>query len=146
MKRLAFVLSLVCPIVASATCWESAASRHGVDPLLLKAIAWQESRGNPSAVGPHLKDGNVALGQMQINTIHLPELAKFGIRREHLFDACTSQEIGAWVLSKCIAEFGSTWKSVGCYYAGSKSKNEAAQVAYVKDVQRWYAGYQLQAQ
>ena len=48
--------------------------------MLLKAIAWKESRGWTGAVGPKLKDGNRALGLMQINTIHLPNLARFGIR------------------------------------------------------------------
>lgn len=114
--------------------------------MLLKAIAWKESRGHPNAVGPRLKDGNVALGLMQINTVHLQTLAQFGIRRENLFNACTSQEVGAWVLSNCIAQFGATWKSVGCYYAGPKSTNTAAQIGYVKDVQRFYAGYKRQEQ
>jgi soluble lytic murein transglycosylase-like protein len=132
------------PLVASATCWEAAGNRYGIDPLLLKAIAWKESRGHPNAVGPVLKDGNRALGLMQINTIHLATLAKFGIRREHLFDACRSQEIGAWVLADCITKFGATWKSVGCYYAGPKSTNTAAQIGYVKDVQQFYAGYKRQ--
>lgn len=92
-------------------------------------------------MGPMLKDGNQALGVMQINTIHLPALAAFNIRRQDLFDACTSQKVGAWVLSDCIKTFGSTWKAVGCYYAGPKSKAVTAQVAYVQDVQRFYAAY-----
>lgn len=146
MKPLILFLSLVCPVVASATCWEAAGTRYGIDPVLLKAIAWKESRGHPNAVGPRLKDGNVALGLMQINTVHLQTLAQFGIRRENLFNACTSQEVGAWVLSNCIAQFGATWKSVGCYYAGPKSTNTAAQIGYVKDVQRFYAGYKRQEQ
>jgi soluble lytic murein transglycosylase-like protein len=81
---------------------------------------------------------------MQINTIHLPNLARFGIRREDLFDACTSQKVGAWVLADCIQRFGATWKSVGCYYAGPGSTNVAAQVEYVRDVQRFYEGYRRQ--
>lgn len=144
MKTVLFLLSILLPLVASATCWEAAGSKYRIDPLLLKAIAWKESRGHPNAVGPKLSDGNVALGLMQINTVHLSTLAKFGIGRQQLFDACTSQEVGAWVLSDCIAQFGSTWKAVGCYYAGPKSTNTAAQVSYVKDVQRFYAGYQHQ--
>mgnify|MGYP000207967066 CR=1 FL=1 len=146
MKSIILFLSVTFPIAASATCWEAAGERYGIDPILLKAIAWKESRGHPNAVGPKLKDGNVALGLMQINTVHLPTLAQFGIRRENLFDACTSQEVGAWVLSNCIGEFGATWKAVGCYYAGPKSKNTVAQIGYVKDVQNFYAGYKRQEQ
>lgn len=94
-RALIAAASLMLPLAASATCWDEAGRGYGIDPLLLKAIAWKESRGWTGAVGPKLKDGNRALGLMQINTIHLPNLARFGIRREHLFDACTSQKVGA---------------------------------------------------
>lgn len=131
---------------AYAICWNEAAAKYNVDPLLLKAIGWQESRGKPNAVGIELPDGNRALGLMQINTIHLPELSRFGIKREHLFDACTSIDVAGWVLSDCINRFGSTWKAVGCYYAGPASKNIAAQEQYVASVQQHYAGYLRQQQ
>lgn len=126
---------------ASASCWEAAGRQHSVDPLLLQAIAWKESRGWTHAVGPKLRDGHRALGLMQINSIHLPVLARSGITRDQLFDACTSQTVGAWVLAECIARFGSTWKSVGCYYTGPASRNLKAQADYVADVRRYYDGY-----
>lgn len=138
---------LACAAIATparATCWEDAGSTYGIDPLLLKAIAWKESRGWTNAVGPLLPDGNRALGLMQINTIHLPVLRQAGISREDLFDACTSQRVGAWVLADCIRQFGATWKAVGCYYAGPASKNTKAQSDYVLDVQRFYEGYRKQ--
>ncbi len=137
---------LVAPVAAHASCWEEAGQQYGIETPLLKAIGWKESRGWPKAIGPKLPDGNQAIGVMQINTIHLPQLAQYGIRREHLFDACVSQKVGAWVLADCINRFGSTWKAVGCYYAGPASKNTAAQVEYVLDVQRFYAGYKRQEQ
>lgn len=138
-------VATLCGPRASAACWEAAGQRYGVDPLLLQAIAWKESRGWTHAVGPQLPDGNRALGLMQINTIHLPALARFGIGREHLFDACISQNVGAWVLADCMSRFGSTWKAVGCYYAGPASRNVRAQAQYVADVQHFYAGYRSAA-
>ena len=78
---------------------------------------------------------------MQINSIHLPALARYGISREHLFDPCTSQQVGAWILADCIRRFGAIWKSVGCYCAGPASKNTEAQIKYVLDVRRFYEGY-----
>jgi lytic transglycosylase, catalytic len=133
------------PAVASASCWEEAAQRYGIDPLLLKAIAWQESRGWTGAIGPKLPDGNQALGLMQINTIHLPALAKFGIRREDLFDACINQKVGAWILADCMRRFGQIWRAVGCYYAGPGSKNFSAQEKYVSGVRRYYEGYRCKS-
>lgn len=129
-----------------ASCWEEAASMYGHDPLLLKAIAWKESRGYTKAVGTLLKDGNRALGLMQINTIHLPFLSKYGIRREHLFDPCLSQKIGAWVLAECLQKKGDIWKAVGCYYGGPASRAYNAMDNYAKDVKHYYEGYQRQYQ
>ena len=147
MKRiLHFLAILLAPALSHSSCWEAAGQRYGIDPALLRAIGWKESRGWPNAVGPRLPDGHRALGVMQINSVHLPALAKFGIQREDLFDACVSQQVGAWVLANCISLFGATWKSVGCYCAGPASKNTTAQAAYVMDVQRFYAGYSRQAQ
>lgn len=143
--RFSFLAILaIAPICARASCWQEAGASYGIDPDLLRAIAWKESRGWTRAVGPKLPDGNRAVGLMQINTIHLPRLEKLGIRKEHLFDACTSQKVGAWVLADCVKRFGERWKAVGCYYAGPASKNVKAQVEYVNDVQRYYAGYKQQ--
>lgn len=144
MLKVFLLTACTLPLAAYATCWNEAAAAYNVDPLLLKAISWKESRARPAAVGPLLPDNNRALGHMQINTIHLPELRKRGINREDLFDPCISIKVGAWVLSDCIKKFGQTWKSVGCYYAGPGSKNTAAQVEYVADVRRYYEGYQRQ--
>lgn len=134
-------LGMVMTSQAKATCWNEAGAKYGIDPLLLMAIGWKESRGNPNAVGPPLKDGNVALGLMQINTIHLPNLQRHGITRSDLFNPCVSVYVGAWVLRDCINKFGEIWRSVGCYYAGAHSKAYKAMSEYSKDVQRYYANY-----
>lgn len=140
MRLWVFVLAFA-PALGWAKCWEEAGARYGVEPALLKAIGWVESRGWTNAVGPSLPGGNRALGLMQINTVHLPALQKFGISREHLFDACVSQHVGAWILRDCMARFGQTWKAVGCYNTGPGSKNIDAQERYVQAVQKSYQGY-----
>ncbi|KWD78482.1 lytic transglycosylase [Burkholderia ubonensis] len=133
------------PLSALASCWSEAAALYDVDPILLKAIGWHESHGWSGAKGPVLPDGNRAIGVMQINTVHLPTLTRAGIRREDLLDACTSEKVGAWVLANCIKQFGPTWKAVGCYNTGPASSNVAAQLRYVRSVQRYYAAYQRDA-
>ena len=129
-----------------ANCWQLAASDFEIDAALLKALAWKESAGRPDAVGPVLADGNRAIGLMQINTVHLPALAHFGITMRDLFDACTSVRVGAWVLADCVQRFGRTWKAVGCYYTGPASRNEVAQAEYVRDVQRYFSVYKQREQ
>ncbi len=145
IRWLSFGAGLVMHTHIQAACWQEAGAPYGIDPLLLKAIAWKESRGRADAIGPLLPDGNRALGLLQINTIHLGDLAQFGIGRDDLFKPCVSARVGAWVLSKCIRQFGAVWKAVGCYYTGSASPNILAQQEYVRDVQRYYRGYLRQA-
>ena len=137
--------SLICYCqTANANCWNEAGLRYNIDPVLLMAIGWQESRGKPNAVGVPLKDGNIALGLMQINTIHLPELKKYGIEREDLFDACTSVMVGAYVLRDCLNSFNQDlWRSVGCYYGGKHSRAYTAMNRYAHSVKNHYENYQI---
>lgn len=144
LKQAVAVLIAILPTLGNASCWDKAASTYGIDPLLLRAIGWQESRGWSRAVGPKLAGGHHAVGVMQINTVHLPTLRRHGITEPDLFEPCINQTVGAWVLADCIRQFGEIWRSVGCYYAGPRSTNFTRQVAYVQDVQRHYEGYRRQ--
>lgn len=126
---------------AKAECWAEAAEQYSVDPLLLMAIGWKESRGRIASVGPKLKDGNQAIGLMQINTIHLKMLSKYGITKDHLFEPCVSQKVAAYVLADCIKKFGQKWSAVGCYYGGPASQAYKAMRIYENDVKRYYYGY-----
>jgi soluble lytic murein transglycosylase-like protein len=144
-RAFSFVCSVFGIQSVKAECWEEAAAMYGHDPYLLKAIGWKESRGHVGAVGSLLKDGNRALGLMQINTIHLPRLNKLGIHRSDLFDPCTSQKVGAWVLADCLKKKGDIWVAVGCYYGGPASRAYTAMRGYATDVRRYYEGYKRQA-
>lgn len=130
-----------------AACWEPAARANGVEVAMLKAIAWQESLGYPSAVGvADPRTGNRAYGVMQIHSSHLPRLKARGITKEQLFDPCTNIQLGAEVLADCISKFGQKWKSVGCYFTGPASKNVAAQVRYAASVKSHYLAFKAQEQ
>ncbi|EPK2489091.1 lytic transglycosylase domain-containing protein, partial [Acinetobacter baumannii] len=145
IKLSAIVFGACVTSTTYAVCWDEAASMYGTDPILLKAIGWKESRGHVGAVGSLLKDGNRALGLMQINTIHLPALRKQGITRNDLFDPCTSQKIASWVLADCLKKFGEVWRAVGCYYGGPASKAYTAMNQYSADVRRYFEGYKRKA-
>lgn len=97
-------------------CFARAGAYYKINPLLLKAIARQESSMNPTAVGQNT-NGTQDLGIMQINTTHLAKLARAGIQRHHLMDACTNITIGAWVLADAVRRFGMTWTAVGAYHS-----------------------------
>jgi soluble lytic murein transglycosylase-like protein len=98
----------------SRACWDEAAARYGLSSHLFYAIARTESGLNPAAVGRN-RDGARDIGLMQINSSWLPTLARHGIAEHHLFDACTSIHVGAWVLAGNVSRLGYTWEAVGAY-------------------------------
>jgi soluble lytic murein transglycosylase-like protein len=112
-------------------CMQRAAAHHHVDLNLLRAIAKVESSFNPNATNRN-KNGTGDTGLMQINDWWLPTLAKFGIKRDDLFDACTSAYVGAWILAHNIKKHGLTWRAVGAY----NSPNAANQMIYAEKVNR----------
>ncbi len=99
---------------ASADCFHDAASFHRVNPLILRAIAIVESGGRPDATNRN-RNGSVDYGMMQINSIHLPELARYGIGVNDLYDGCKSVFTGALILRRSIDKYGNTWAAVGSY-------------------------------
>lgn len=116
---------LCCAQASSASelqqCLKTAADRSGVPEWLLWSIAKVESGFNPRAYNVN-KDGSADIGLMQINTSWLPILKKYGIEREHLWDACTSIHIGAWVMANNVKAHGWNWKAIGAYNAKTEWK------------------------
>jgi soluble lytic murein transglycosylase-like protein len=104
-----------------ADCLDDAAVFHRVSPVLLRGIAQHESEMRPWAVNRNT-NGSEDIGLMQINTVHLPRLAKYGITRQSLFDPCISAYVGAWILRENMDRYGPTWDAVGAYNAASPDK------------------------
>ncbi|MEQ1515153.1 MAG: lytic transglycosylase domain-containing protein [Usitatibacteraceae bacterium] len=105
-----------------ASCWQEAAARYQISPLLLQAIAERESALNPHAVSAPNADGSIDIGLMQINSKWLPTLAQFGITERQLHDGCTSTHVGAWILAQNFRRLGFTWRAVGAYNARDEQK------------------------
>lgn len=103
---------------------------YNVDPRLLWCVAKVESNMNPTAINKNT-NGTYDIGLMQINTIHLPTLAKFGITKEKLLDPRTSASVGAWVMKGCIAKHGMTKNGITCYNGRIKNNPYADKVLKV---------------
>ncbi|MFC0402405.1 lytic transglycosylase domain-containing protein [Paraburkholderia rhizosphaerae] len=116
---------------ALADCFDTAASYQGVSALVLRAIAWVESRGNPAAEHRNA-NGSVDIGELQINSIHLRELASFGIGAQALRDECVNIYVAAWHLKKKMVKYGNTWNAVGAYHSESPKLRDA----YAQSIQR----------
>jgi soluble lytic murein transglycosylase-like protein len=105
--------------LAHADCWEEAGREFSIAPELLYAIAEQESNLNPRAIG-HNSNGSRDIGLMQVNTYHLPRLAKYGITEQSLLnDSCRALKVGAGILADFMRRYGYSWEAVGAYNAGT---------------------------
>ncbi|EML1601781.1 TPA: lytic transglycosylase domain-containing protein [Burkholderia cepacia ATCC 25416] len=126
-----FALNSLLIVTARADCIDAAAAYQHLNPHLVRAIASVESGFNPSARNVN-RNGSEDIGLMQINSSWLPTLARYGIDRTALLDACTNAYVGAWILSQNISRLGLTWNAVGAYNAASPHKR----VQYARRVYR----------
>nr|WP_198980733.1 lytic transglycosylase domain-containing protein [Herbaspirillum sp. ASV7] len=109
------------PAQAANLCFDQAGARYGVSPLILQAIAQQESGMNPRAMNRN-RNGTRDIGIMQINSSWLGFLARHHIREADLYDACTNIHVGAWILGSNFQRMGVSWEAVGAYNAVSPDK------------------------
>jgi len=110
------------PASAQADCIDEAAARQHVNPFVLRAIGWQESRLQPAALG-HNHNGSVDLGAFQINSVHLADLARYGIDARSLSDGCVSAYVAAWHYRHQVDLYGNTWVAVGAYHSRTPANN-----------------------
>ncbi|WP_175772979.1 lytic transglycosylase domain-containing protein [Paraburkholderia phenazinium] len=124
------------PITAAyADCLDDAAAYRHINAQLVRAIAQQESSLHADTVTVN-SNGTEDIGLMQVNSSWLPTLARYGIRREHLFNACVNAYVGTWILASNIQRFGPTWKAVGAYNAVSSAKQLVYANAIYRRLQR----------
>ena len=117
---LAFALgAMIC--AARADCIDDAANRHQVNAAVLRAIGWQESRLQPAAFSRNA-DGSVDLGAFQINSVHLPELARYGLDRTALSDGCICADVAAWHYRRQVERLGDGWQAVGAYHSRTPAR------------------------
>lgn len=115
-------------------CWDEAARYHGLDPWLLYAVAYVESTHNPNVISKPNRNGTYDIGLMQINSVHLPRLARYGITKSTLMDACASTYVGAWIMADNIRRYGWSWEAIAAYNVGSLNTPARVQIG------RRYAG------
>jgi hypothetical protein len=97
-------------------CFVAAGARYEISPLLLRAIARQESGLTPHAIGKNT-NGTRDIGVMQINSWWLTHLEPIGIDEKALMNPCLNIHVGAWILAQEIARYGLTWTAIGAYHS-----------------------------
>lgn len=118
-----------------ANCYMAAAQYHQVNPIVLRAIAIVESDENPRAFRRN-KNGSVDVGIMQVNSIHLQTLAKYGIDNQALWTPCYNIYIGAWLLRHEMNIAGNTWEAIGRYKSRTPSIRREYSLLISKAVHR----------
>ncbi|HEC8924847.1 TPA: transglycosylase SLT domain-containing protein [Salmonella enterica subsp. enterica serovar Stanley] len=135
-----FCLLVISHIAMADDCFDMAGKDAGIDPDLLRAIAWQESRLHYDAIGKNPVSG-YGMGLMQIDSQHLGNMKKRGIDRELLVtDICTNIYSGALILAQAFNKWGPTWEAVGAYNAGfaGTPKQHFRRMAYARKIYTVY--------
>ncbi|KML20826.1 type III secretion system protein [Leclercia adecarboxylata] len=101
----------------STDCITEAAQCFKINPLLIKAIIWHESKNQQKVIN-YNNNKTVDVGVMQINTVHFSMLKSRGIDEQLLRqNSCANVYSGAWILKQSINRYGYTWDSVGSYHS-----------------------------
>lgn len=119
MRTLLAVVLFCFALTARADCFDIAARRHNVGVKALRGIALVENRPHNRWAVHHNRNGTVDIGIMQVNSAHLPELRKLGIKRHDLFNVCRNIDVAARYLHQKIKVYGYTYRAVGAYHVGS---------------------------
>lgn len=118
-------------------CFHQEAQRQRLQPLGLLSIMKTEG----GRVGQFVRNtnGTYDIGPMQINSVHLPDLAKkFGVDRstlaQHLaYDGCFNVAVAAWMVRQRTDEVGGDfWMGIGRYH----SKTPRFRNRYILNVHR----------
>ncbi len=119
-RRRMLIVALLCLVGLAAWLWReerieeqfapqihTAAARYGVDPLLVKAVIWRESRFNPNARGT-----SGEIGLMQIQEIAAQEWADAehngNFLHAHCFDPGTNTLAATFYLAKLLKRYAKT--------------------------------------
>ncbi len=126
---------------ANAFCFQEAADRYRIDPLLLKGLAMVESSNRPDAINTgHLnKTRSIDIGFVQINSRWLKRepFKSLGYTEKDLLNPCTNLMAGAWILADNFRVHGAqNWEAVGAYNASCVTLTKA-QCRYVRSVYIW---------
>lgn len=77
------------------------AAEHQLDPMLVKALVWRESRFDPQKIGKDGERGLMQVGEKAANE-WARESRNANFRVEELFDPKTNLEAGSWYLHRAM--------------------------------------------
>lgn len=107
-------------------CINQAAVIYHVPASLILSILSVEG-GDVGTASPN-KNGTYDYGPMQINSIWLNRIKPYGYTKQQVqYDPCINVMVGAWILSKNIADSPDLWRGIGGYHSYTPLLNERYQ-------------------
>lgn len=89
--------------------------------LILSVLAIENGQVGAATTN---KNGTLDYGPMQINSIWLPKVRKYGYTPQQLqYNPCANVMVGAWILSQNIANANTTWRGIGSYHSHTATLN-----------------------
>lgn len=114
-----------------------AGKKYDVHPMLLKKIATIESGLNPSAICKNTNN-TCDYGLMQINSMHLKRLKKYGITEENIMNPRVNIYVGSWLLSETIKRNGFNFNSIGNYHSATQKYKDIWLSRLIKELKKEY--------
>jgi hypothetical protein len=123
------------PVSPREACIVQAAARYGAQPDIVRALI--KTEGGVTGKVSWNRNGSYDMGLMQINSINLPEMARYGISGSMLINnECLNIFIGTFLLQRNILQTGNFWYGVGSYHSKTPAKNIAYQYRVWNQLQK----------
>ncbi|MEI8055094.1 MAG: lytic transglycosylase domain-containing protein [bacterium] len=104
-------------------CINQAAVTYGVPATMIISVL--KTEGGKKGEASLNKNGTYDYGPMQINSVHLEKLAKYGITKTDLqYDPCINVAAGTWLLALSIADGKDIWRGTGDYHSHTEKHNQ----------------------
>lgn len=142
-RRIAVLLFLTTAGSASAarasltpaeSCIAGAAAYHHVNVYMLTAILRVEGMRDDQVTAN--TNGSVDVGRGAINSVHFPDLARYGVQPSNLLDGCTNTYVAAWLVRKNLARYGNTWAAYAAYHSLTPEFNRRYQLLIARELAR----------
>ena len=104
------------------SCINQAAIQYDIPASLIISVLRTEN-GNVGSASPN-KNETYDYGEMQINTVWLKTLTKYGYSIHDLqYNPCLNVYVGTWILAQSLANGKTLWRGIGDYHSHSFSQN-----------------------
>lgn len=108
------------PIPVTTMCVTAAADAYRIPIAALVGVLRAE-HGRVGMARPD-PNGTTDYGPMQVNSIWIPMLARYGITRLDLqYNGCVNVAVGAWILQRKVIKTGALWSGIGAYHSANPS-------------------------